>query len=86
MLAFCLFQASMRNITAFFFAGAAFIFYLTLTYARFGSSVDASVIPPIPSSGILAIEHGLFHLQRVPYSFADYFFLRHSGTKQIPVY
>ena len=80
MLAFCVFRRRpIRNITALFLPlGAAFIFYLTLTYARFG---ELSGMPlrysTNPEQRDFAIKHGLFHLQRVPYSFADYFFLRY---------
>ncbi|HEX4653485.1 MAG TPA: hypothetical protein VH227_04480 [Candidatus Udaeobacter sp.] len=79
MLAFCVFRRRpTRNLAALFLPlGAAFIFYLILTYARFG---EFSGMPlrysTNPEQRDFAIKHGLFHLQRVPYSFADYFFLR----------
>ena len=68
-----------RNLTALFLPlGAALVFYVILTYARFG---ELSGMPlrysTNPEQRDFAIKHGLFHLQRVPYSFADYFFLRY---------
>jgi hypothetical protein len=67
-----------RNLAPLFLPlGAAFLFYLFLTYARFG---DFSGMPMRFSANQVqqkfAVEHGLFRLERVPYSFADYFFLR----------
>ncbi len=67
-----------RNLAALILPlGAAFFFYLFLTYARFG---DFSGMPmrfsANPEQQKFAQEHGLFRLERVPYSFADYFFLR----------
>jgi hypothetical protein len=67
-----------RNMTALFLPqGAALAFFLFLTYARFG---DFSGMPMKyninPVQRDFAIEHGLFRLDRVPYSFADYFVLR----------
>jgi hypothetical protein len=67
-----------RNLAALFLPlGAAFIFYLFLTYARFG---NFSGMPMRYSTNSeqreFAIKQGLFRLQRVPYSFADYFILR----------
>lgn len=79
VLALRLFRRNpVRNLTALFLPlGAAFFFYLFLTYARFG---DFSGMPMRFSANEeqqkFAVEHGLFRLERVPYSFADYFFLR----------
>jgi hypothetical protein len=66
------------NLAALFLPlGAAFLFYLFLAYARFG---DFSGMPMRFSANQeqqeFAVEHGLFRLERVPYSFADYVFLR----------
>ena len=77
VLALRLFRRNpVRNLTALPL-GAAFFFYLFLTYARFG---DFSGMPMRFSANEeqqkFAVEHGLFRLERVPYSFADYFFLR----------
>jgi hypothetical protein len=79
LLAIRLFQRqSIRNITALFLPlGAAFVFYLFLSYARFGDFGGMNMrynINPIQRD--FAVQHGLFRLERVPYSFADYFVLR----------
>jgi hypothetical protein len=67
-----------RNITALLLPlGAAFVFYLFLSYARFGDFSGMNMRYNInPVQRDFAIEHGLFRIERVPYSFADYFFLR----------
>jgi hypothetical protein len=75
-----------RNFTALFLPlGAAFIFYLFLTYARFG---DLSGMPLRYSLNSeqreFAVKHGLFRLERVPYSFADYFILRYPEPQRDP--
>jgi hypothetical protein len=67
-----------RNMAALFLPlGAALAFYLFLTYAKFG---DFSGMPMKyninPVQRDFAVKHGLFRLERVPYSFADYFVLR----------
>ena len=65
--------------------GAAFVFYLFLTHARFG---DFSGMPmrysTNPEQRQFAVKHGLFRLDRVPYSFADYFFLRRPELQHKP--
>ena len=68
-----------RNLAALFLPlGAAFLFHLFLTYAKFG---DFSGMPLRYSINSVqrdfALKHGLFRLERVPYSFADYFILRY---------
>jgi hypothetical protein len=67
-----------RNITALFLPlGAAFVFYLCLSYARFGDFSGMNMRYNVnPVQRDFAVKHGLFRLERVPYSFADYFFLR----------
>jgi hypothetical protein len=67
-----------RNITALLLPlGAAFAFYLFLTYARFGDFSGMNMRYNINSvQRDFAIKHGLFRIERVPYSFADYFVLR----------
>jgi hypothetical protein len=67
-----------RNITALLLPlGAAFAFYLFLTYARFGDFSGMNMRYSINSvQRDFAIKHGLFRIERVPYSFADYFVLR----------
>jgi hypothetical protein len=67
--------------------GAALLFYLFLTYARFG---DLSGMPMRYSTNseqrVFAVKHGLFRFERVPYSFADYFVLRWPEPKRDPPY
>jgi hypothetical protein len=67
-----------RNITALLLPlGAALAFYLFLTYARFGDFSGMNMRYSINSvQSDFAIKHGLFRIERVPYSFADYFVLR----------
>jgi hypothetical protein len=68
----------MRNIPALFLPlGAALVFYLFLSYARFGDFSGMNMKYNInPVQRDFAVKHGLFRVERVPYSFADYFFLR----------
>ena len=67
-----------RNITVLFLPlGAAFVFYLFLSYARFGDFSGMNMRYNMnPVQREFAVKHGLFRIKRVPYSFADYFFLR----------
>jgi len=67
-----------RNITALLLPlGAALVFYLFLSYARFGDFSGMNMRYSInPVQRDFAVEHGLFRIERVPCSFADYFFLR----------
>jgi hypothetical protein len=87
LLALRLFRRNpIRNLAALFLPlGAAFLFYLFLTYARFG---DFSGMPMRysvnPEQRNFAVKHGLFRLERVPYSFADYFFLRRPEPQREP--
>src|SRR5919106_3324510 len=87
LLALRLFRRNpIRNLTALFLPiGAAFVFYLFLTYARFG---DLSGMPMRysvnPEQRTFALKHGLFRLERVPYSFADYFILRRPEFQREP--
>jgi hypothetical protein len=65
--------------------GAAFAFYLWLSYARFGGFTGVNYdyyINPVHSE--FANEHGVFALRRVPYSFADYFSLHFPGIEREP--
>jgi len=67
-----------RNITALLLPlAAALLFYLFLTYAKFGAF---SGMPMRYSANSVqrqfAEKYGLFRIVRVPYSFADYFVLR----------
>jgi hypothetical protein len=71
-------QSPIRNMTALFLPlAAAFAFYLFLSYAKFG---DFSGMPMKYNINRVqrdfAVKHGLFRVERVPYSFADYFILR----------
>jgi hypothetical protein len=75
-----------RNLSALFLPlAAAFLFYLFLMYARFG---DFSGMPmrysTNPEQREFAVKHGLFRLARMPYSFADYFILRHPEFQHKP--
>jgi hypothetical protein len=67
-----------RNITALLLpVGAAFAFYLFLTYAKFGDFSGMNMRYSINSvQRDFAVKRGLFRIERVPYSFADYFVLR----------
>jgi hypothetical protein len=67
-----------RNLAALFLPlGAALVFYLLLSYARFGDFSGMNMRYNInPVQRDFAVKHGLFRIERVPYSFADYFFLR----------
>ena len=87
VLALRLFRRNpVRNLAALLLPlVAAFLFYLFLTYARFG---DFSGMPMRYSTNSeqreFAVKHGLFRLDRVPYSFADYFFLRRPELQHKP--
>ena len=67
-----------RNITALLLPlGTALVFYLFLSYARFGDFSGMNMRYNInPVQRDFAVKHGLFRIERVPYSFADYFVLR----------
>ena len=67
-----------RNMTALFLPlGAALAFYLFLSYARFGDFSGMNMKYNVNHvQRDFAVKHGLFRLERVPYSFADYFVLR----------
>ena len=89
VLALRLFRRNpVRNLAALLFPlGAAFVFYLFLTYARFG---DFSGMPMRYNANAtqrqFAIKYGLFRVERVPYSFADYFVLRWPKPQRDPPY
>jgi hypothetical protein len=54
--------------------GAALLFHLLLSYAKFGTFLGVSYEHYInPVHRQFAHKYGVFSLQRVPYSFADYF-------------
>jgi hypothetical protein len=75
-----------RNFAALFLPlGAAFLFYLFLTYARFGNFSGMPMrYSNNPEQREFALKHGLFRLERVPYSFADYFILRQPELQHNP--
>jgi hypothetical protein len=87
LLAFRLFRRNpIRNFAALFLPlGAAFLFYLFLTYARFG---DFGGMPMRysrnPEQREFALKYGLFRFERIPYSFADYFVLRYPQLQRKP--
>jgi hypothetical protein len=74
------------NIVALLFPlGAAFAFYVWLSYARFGSLTGVNYdyyINPVHSE--FAHKYGVFALRRIPYSFADYFSLHFPGLDREP--
>jgi hypothetical protein len=74
------------NIVALLFPlGAAFAFYVWLSYARFGSLTGVNYdyyINPVHSE--FAHKYGVFALRRIPYSFADYFSLHFPGLEREP--
>ncbi|SRR6266508_1545431 len=87
LLALRLFRKNpIRNFAALFLPlAAAFLFHLFLTYARFG---DFSGMPLGYSVNSVqrefAVKYGLFRVERVPYSLADYFILRHPELQHDP--
>jgi hypothetical protein len=65
--------------------GAAFVFYVWLSYARFGTFAGVNYdyyINPVHSE--FAHEYGIFSMRRIPYSFADYFSLRFPSIEHQP--
>jgi hypothetical protein len=65
--------------------GAALVFYVWLSYARFGGVTGVNYdysINPVHSE--FAHKYGVFALRRVPYSFADYFSLHFPGLEREP--
>jgi hypothetical protein len=68
-----------RNLAALFLPlGAALLFHLLLSYAKFGNFQGASFDHYINTDQRqFTQKHGFFRLERVPYSFADYFILRY---------
>ena len=78
-LALRLFRKSpIRNLVALFLPlAAALLFYVCLTYAKFGTFSGMPLRYSVnPTQREFAEKYGLFRIERVPYSFADYFFLR----------
>lgn len=86
-LALRLFQKSpIRNLAALFLPlGAALLFYLFLTYAKFGAFSGMPLRYSVnPDQREFAKKYGLFRIERVPYSFADYFLLRYPKFEREP--
>jgi len=77
-----------RNGAALFLPlWAAFVFYLFLTYARFGALEGMPMrYSTNPEQREFAMKHGLFRPERVPYSLADYFVLRVPRPQREPPY
>ncbi len=87
LLALRLFRRNpIRNFAALFLPlVAALFFYLFLTYARFGDFSGMSLSHYInPVQREFALKHGVFRLERVPYSFMDYFALRYPELQNKP--
>jgi hypothetical protein len=65
--------------------GAALAFFLFLSYARFGAFSGMPMKYNInPVQRDFAVKHGVFRLERVPHSFADYFVLRSPKLQREP--
>ncbi len=65
--------------------GAAFVFYIWLSYARFGSFVGVNYDYYVNSvHNEFAHKYGVFSLRRIPFSLADYFSLRFPGIERQP--
>jgi hypothetical protein len=80
LLALRLFRRNpIRNFAVLFLPlGAALLFYVWLTYAKFGGFRGMPLAYSVnPTQREFALKHGVFSLARVPYSFMDYFFLRY---------
>jgi hypothetical protein len=80
LLGIQLFQRrSVRNLAALLLPlGAALVFYVVLSYAKFGHFSGMPLVYSInQDQRNFSVKHGIFRIERVPYSFADYFFLRY---------
>ena len=75
-----------HNLAALFLPlGAALLFYVLLSYAKFGNFQGASFDHYINTDQRkFTQKHGFFRLERVPYSFADYFALRYPEFQRTP--
>jgi hypothetical protein len=76
------------NLTALVLPlAAALIFYISLSYARFGNVTGVHFdyyIDPVHSEFVY--KFGVFSPRRLPYSFADYFSLRFPSLRREPPY
>src|SRR4029077_11276953 len=74
------------NLLALFLPlGAALVFYVWLSYARFGTLIGVNYdyyVNPVHSE--FAHRYGMFSPRRIPYSFADYFSLRLPSLEHRP--
>jgi hypothetical protein len=74
------------NLLALFLPlGAAFVFYIWLSYARFGTFTGVNYdyyVNPVHSE--FAHKYGIFSPRRIPYSFADYFSSRVPSLERRP--
>jgi hypothetical protein len=79
-------QDRVRNLAALFLPlGAALLFYILLSYAKFGNFQGASFDHYVNTAQReFTQKHGFYRLERVPYSFADYFFLRYPEFQRVP--
>ena len=79
-------RQAVRNMAALFLPlGAALVFYLFLSYARFGDFSGMNMSYNInPAQRDFAVKNGVFRITRVPYSFADYFILRAPKLQREP--
>lgn len=77
-----------RNLAALFLPLGAFVlFHLYLNYAKFGDFVGAGIqFHTNPVQREFALKHGLFRLERVPYSLADYVYLRYPVRQPLSPY
>lgn len=75
-----------RNLAALFLPlGAALLFYLLLSYAKFGNLQGTSFDHYVNTvQREFTQKHGFFRLERVPFSFVDYFALRYPEFTREP--
>ncbi|HEU4771910.1 MAG TPA: hypothetical protein VFS68_07105 [Candidatus Udaeobacter sp.] len=75
-----------RNLAALLLPiGAALLFYLLLSYAKFGNFRGEGFDHYVNTDQRqFTQKHGFFRLQRVPYSFVDYFALRYPEYQRTP--
>ncbi|MFL6505630.1 MAG: hypothetical protein ACJ8KC_09455, partial [Candidatus Udaeobacter sp.] len=76
----------LRNLAALFLPlGTALVFYLLLSYAKFGNFQGTSWDHYVNAAQReFTQKHGFSRLERVPYSFVDYFALRYPELKREP--
>ena len=75
-----------RNFAALFLPlGALVLFFLVLNHAKFGNPLGSGFqYYANPVQREFAEKHGLFNVERVPYSFLDYFVLRRPQYRPQP--